>query len=394
MGDEARSTSFAFVLPSAERYGPARGGAISTCVRGVVRELVRDGVRTHVLAPRSADAEYAEGEIETLQETGDPQSTVRRLGRALLGRLRPSAWGARARYLSSVDRAVSRTRPAVVVVSNDPDLAAILARGHPETRILLWLHNYLQGREIEALRRVPDSVRMAAVSDSVRTWTLEVAELAPNRVTTIPNGVDHAVFHPDPVRGTTPGPVRIVIPGRIDPNKGQLLGLRAVAEARRRGLPEVEVMIMGDVQTFGHPAGADSRYATEVESEAAALGATILGRVPADEVGRTLRGSEIALVLPLVPEPFGLAALEAMATGVATVAVATGGLAEVLGDGAVLVRPEVDDVASSLGRLVKDERFRAVIAARGVARAAAFSWGSTAEQFAAMARTEATDGAH
>lgn len=382
MADAGRQKSFAFVLPEDERYGPARGGAIATCIRGVTRELVRAGVTVRVLAPRSSEPAYPDGAVERLPHSGDPSSVWTRLTRAARARARPATWGPRARYVGDVISALGSSDAACIIVSNDPALATVLASlPRPDHVVVLWLHNYVQGDAAEALRELPSSVRVVTVSESVRRWTLHAAPLDPQQVTTIHNGIDHDVFHPASRARRSPGRARIVVPGRIDPNKGQLLAVRAVAEARRRGVNGIEVAIMGDVQTFGHEAESVAAYASVLRAEADAVEAELLGRVPADRVGEVLRSSDVALVLPLVPEPFGLSALEAMASGCATVVVATGGLAEIVGDGAQIVAPQVDEVADALQRLSQDAAYFEVMSARAVEQAARFSWERTASRF-------------
>lgn len=382
MADAGLAASFAFVLPEDERYGPTRGGAIATCIRGVTRELMRAGVTVRVLAPRSSDRDYPDGVVERLPHSGDALSHLARLMRAARARARRSTWGARARYVRDVISALTVADIDCVVISNDPALATLLASlPGRDCMVVLWLHNYVQGGAAEALRELPSAVRVVTVSESVRRWTLEAAPLATHQVETIHNGIDHAVFHPTTLATRAPGRLRVVVPGRIDPNKGQLLAVRAVAEARRRGARGIDVAIMGDVQTFGHAQGSVATYASKLLAEADAVDAELLGRVPADRVGEVLRSSDVALVLPLVPEPFGLAALEAMACGCATIAVATGGLAEVVGDGAVTVAPDVDEVADALLRLSEDAAYRATMSHLAVERAERFSWKHTASRF-------------
>ena len=62
-------------------------------------------------------------------------------------------------------------------------------------------------------------------------------------------------------------------------------------------------------------------------------------------------------------------------------------LPEVAGDAAVLVDPgDVDAIATALSELVADEDLRAVLSAAGVARAARFTWETTARATATVLR--------
>jgi glycosyltransferase involved in cell wall biosynthesis len=374
--------AFVFVVPEEERYGSARGGAIATCIREMTRELVSAGSAVRVITPRSSDAVHGEGDVVELPRSGDPKSMPERLLRGVLGRVRPRRWGSRARYVADT-RAAIRAEECVVV-SNDPPLASVLAEDG--LTVVLWVHNYLSGVAGESLRELPPGVRIAAVSDSVREWTMDVGGIEAARIVTIHNGVNHRMFHPAPRTANAAAPVRVIVPGRIDPNKGQLLAIRAVAETQRRGVGGIELSIMGAVQTFGHQADAVSAYERELQATGREVGAIFLGRVDTDRVGGVLRSSDIALVLPLVPEPFGLAALEAMASGCAIIAVAAGGSAEVLGDAAVLVEPDVDQVAGALQRLVEDRALREDMSRRAVAASQRFVWAESAARLRTMIR--------
>ncbi|WP_344776902.1 glycosyltransferase family 4 protein [Gryllotalpicola kribbensis] len=368
------------MLPEAERYG-ADGGAIATVTHELVLALADAGDGSVVVSPRSAGLPYAGGEVVTLARSGDPASRVHGAARRVLAKLAPRRFGARSRYLAEVERVLARRQSRCIVAANDPALATRLAADG--RTVVLWLHNYLQGAEADALRRVPPSVRMVAVSESVRRWTVDELGIAAGQVVTIPNAVNHELFH---ARGRAPRPDRpleVVCHGRVDPNKGQVLAVRAVARARELGA-EVRLTIIGGALSFGHPGGAQQQYERELHALADRTGAVLAGRVPADRVAQRLREFDAALVLPLVPEPFGLVAVEAMASGCAVITTGLGGLADVVGGAALVVAPEVEAVAAALVRLVGDEGLCRELSVRGVARAATFSWRNAAGALAAL----------
>jgi glycosyltransferase involved in cell wall biosynthesis len=160
----------------------------------------------------------------------------------------------------------------------------------------------------------------------------------PRRVRQIANGVDPAVFHPgcdgSGVRadlGVDGGAPLIGAVCRLDPWKGVDVFLRAVAACRGR-LPAARFAVIGG-EIEGHAA-----HARELARLARALGVDDVVAFtgwrygPAD-MPRVHAALDV-LVLPSVePEPFGLAVVEAMATGRPVVATAHGGPREIVVDG-------------------------------------------------------------
>jgi len=105
-----------------------------------------------------------------------------------------------------------------------------------------------------------------------------------------------------------------------------------------------------------------------------------LGFVPFETL-RCFYESAAAFVFPSRYEGFGLPPLEAMACGTPVVTSNVSSLPEVVGDAAILVKPEnVFDIARGIREVLTDEPVRAELIRRGHEQAARFSWERTARQ--------------
>ncbi len=151
--------------------------------------------------------------------------------------------------------------------------------------------------------------------------------------------------------------------GRLQPWKGQDRLLAAQALLRGRGHDVHTVIVGGDANGFS------SEYAASLEPLIGRLGlsgaVTMTGQVA--DAGTYIDQMDI-LVNASDPEPFGIVLLEAMARGVAVVAVNSGGPAEFIEDGrtGVLARSgEPAALADALERLLADPVKRAEISRAG-----------------------------
>ena len=107
--------------------------------------------------------------------------------------------------------------------------------------------------------------------------------------------------------------------------------------------------------------------------------AMVTGFVSSEELAALYRGA-IALVLPSLVEGFGLPALEAMACGAPVITSNAPALIEITGDAGLHVdATSVDAMAAAMTRLMHDSALRASMIARGLERAAGFTWRRCAE---------------
>ena len=96
------------------------------------------------------------------------------------------------------------------------------------------------------------------------------------------------------------------------------------------------------------------------------------------------RGVEVDIVLRGFVEQLrgiGLPPLEAMACGTPVIVSNTSSLPEVVGDAGWLVNPEdVEGLTVAMYRILSDENLRREMRAKGLKRAATFSWDRAARQ--------------
>jgi len=220
-----------------------------------------------------------------------------------------------------------------------------------------------------------ESQAVVADSDATRRLVLQAYRLPANRVHLIPCGYDATRFRPDgPVAGDGGVPYVLYV-GNLLPHKNLPRLIEAVARIADR-IP-VRLVVAGE----GRPA-----HAQRLMTLRAWTGARAEWRryVAPDDLPALYRGARL-VALPSLAEGFGLTALEAMACGTPVLAANTSSIPEVVGNAGLLVDPrDPDALAEAILRLLSDEPLRKELAARGLARAAGFSWERTARQILAV----------
>lgn len=105
-----------------------------------------------------------------------------------------------------------------------------------------------------------------------------------------------------------------------------------------------------------------------------------LGFVSDEDRAALLRGASV-FAYPSVYEGFGLPPLEAMSAGTPVVTTSAGGLAEVVGDAALVVEPrDVDGLASAISKVLDDATMADDLRARGRRNLEGFSWDRTVDE--------------
>jgi glycogen synthase len=246
-----------------------------------------------------------------------------------------------------------------------------------------WVDKYPQSHihaSERAMARRADHV--ITCSWYMRSHVATVFGIASSGVSVIPNGIDPLDL--EPVVPDLPGlrakyalPEQrlVLLVGRLVYEKGFHLALDALAPVIKRS---------GNVRFV--VAGTGSAEA-ELKRQARRLGlrahGTFLGWVGDDMLHSLYRVAEIAIV-PSIYEPFGIVALEAMASGCLCIVADTGGLREVVpDDGTVGLRfPSRDSAALGelLEQVLTDDAGRARVVAEAREHVLRFDWAAVARR--------------
>jgi glycogen(starch) synthase len=240
-----------------------------------------------------------------------------------------------------------------------------------------WVQKHPQSH-IHAAERtmVRHADEVITCSRYMRSHVTRIFGVPPRSITVIPNGLDPGDLQPVVsdlaglrARYAAPTDRLVLLVGRLVYEKGFHLALDALAPLISR---------LGDVRFV--VAGTGTAEA-ELKRQARRLGltrhGTFLGWVGDDMLHALYRVAEVCIV-PSIYEPFGLVALEAMASGCLCVVADTGGLREVVpGDGTVGVRfPSRDSAALEgvLEQVLTDDQARAQLVAEAREHVLRFDW--------------------
>ena len=178
--------------------------------------------------------------------------------------------------------------------------------------------------------------RVIAISDYIRQHILATYRIDPERVRTIPRGVDLDIFSPERVsperviklvqewRLPEDIPV-ILLPGRLTRLKGHGVLLKALAEL---GRSDIRCLLVGSDQ--GRTA-----YRRELESRVRKLGLEAIVHVTdhCDDMAAAYKLSDVVVSASIEPEGFGRTVVEAQALGRPVIATNIGAPPETVIDG-------------------------------------------------------------
>ena len=214
-----------------------------------------------------------------------------------------------------------------------------------------------------------------AVSESAREF---VDSYFPANYAIVPNGISVEDYHPGtpPLARFADGRPNILFVGRFDePRKGFRHLLRAMPAVRSQ-FPDARLLVVGQ--------GDGSRYERYMaQHNLGPEDVVFAGFVDDDLKARYYASANVFCAPSTGRESFGLILLEALASGIPTVASAIPGYAAVIRHGidGLLVEPKnADALALGIVRLLADADLRARVRAHALERAQQFTWQEVARQ--------------
>ena len=264
-------------------------------------------------------------------------------------------------------------RPAVAIMHN---LAFLLV---PD----LFEPGYQKATERLHRLAVARAARIITPSDFLRGVVIDRLGATPDRVRTIPWGIDHL-----PAPAASPGidlprPYALFI-GQTQPhwNVGALL------DAWRAGVPDDLALVIS-----GAAGRDDASLRRRVDREGLAGRVHFTGLLPADRLMAVIRDAHL-FVDPSLAEGFGKPVLETMRLGVPCAVSSGGALPEVTNGAALVFDPmDAEAVADAVTRLHGDRDLRQRLHIEGPKVASQYRWARSVEGYWEEVRAAVADGA-
>jgi glycogen(starch) synthase len=361
-------------------------GGLARHVRKLSEELVRQGTEVHVLT------------------RGEPADEVR--AGVHVHRVPEPAWPKDLdAFLAWVTSMNDDMRRAGIALAEEHDFD--LVHGHDwlvaraaadladrmAVPFLTTIHATEHGRHQGWVDKPPQSTIhgverwMARRADAVITCShymrghvADIYGLDEAQVTVIPNGIDPGDLQPvgdlDELRAQFAAPDErlVLLVGRLVYEKGFQFALEALPTVIRT-VPNLRFVVAGS-----------GTHEAELKKQARELGltehGTFVGWIGDDVLHSLYRIADLCVV-PSLYEPFGLVALEAMASGCPCIVANTGGLAEVVPNDDVGLRFRSRDprsLARMMEKVLTDDELRDRLIAEASEHVLRFDWADVAKQ--------------
>lgn len=219
----------------------------------------------------------------------------------------------------------------------------------------------------------------------------------PKKVYLVYNGVDTARFAAPRWQekalelrqewGLPPEAVLVLFAGAIVPEKGVFHLARAFAQLAPE-IPCLHLALAGTRNLWGGSIKQEDTHYSYIEACKNSLKSMqdagrvhFLGNVSVANMPAVYAASDIVAIPSVWQEPFGLVALEALASGCPIIATATGGLAELVNEQNGIGVPPADEVAlkEAIRTLANNASLRQQLGQAGQAQAQQFSWDIAAQ---------------
>ena len=221
-----------------------------------------------------------------------------------------------------------------------------------------------------ALEKIASGYRdfIITVSDADRDSALAYKLIAPNKITTIHNGIGQIEFLDKPqARAALKLPDDKIIIGTIAnfyKTKGLDVLIKAVAMINEEIKSKIQVVIIGDGPEFGN-------WKLEIGNLQLENTIKLLGKI--ENAAKYLRAFD-CFVLPSRKEGLPYTLLEAMQAGLPIVATNVGGNPEALNDAGILIEPENPQaLADAILKLTNDKNLAAQLSAKALQKSAEFT---------------------
>jgi glycogen(starch) synthase len=397
------------VLILSWEYPPVIEGGLARHVRKLAEALVRQGVTVDVLTRGVGDgpevSEHGGVTVHRVREPSWPRDLdrfvawVERMNEDML--LAGEALAQEHDYdlIHGHDWLVAQASAALADRIEVPYITTIHATEHG--RHQGWVKDEPQAHIHATERRMAQRADATIVcSYYMRGHVADIFDIEESRVAVIPNGVDPSELQPtgdlQKLRASFAAPHEklVLLVGRLVYEKGFQLALDA--------LPGV-IEQVGDVRFL--VAGSGTHEAElKAQSERLGLGdhGTFVGWIGDDVLHSLYRIADLC-VIPSIYEPFGLVALEAMASGCPCIVADTGGLREVVPVGErVGLRfngGDAEHLGVMIERLLVDDDLRDRLVTEASEHVLRFDWDDIAlrtreiyDQFGHLAQREGVRG--
>jgi glycosyltransferase involved in cell wall biosynthesis len=360
-----------------ETFTPTQSGAISVWIWECCRTA--ESVEPVVITRRSAAASYDWRRTIFVDYPPIPADGWR--GKMFRIQRKFTGWrhlGQRM-YARRVWEAIRRNRLEEIplVLMNDPETAIYLRYKMPRAKIIHWFHNQLEA-PVWIRRAFAGAVDASvAVSNFTARWNERHYGLPADAIRTIYNGVDADRFRPAPIRCN--GIPVINFLGRTGIEKAPDLLLRSASRLAEKAI-QFSIQLLGSNHWDRFEEDDYQREITSLCADLHQRGIKVKrpGHVSRNDLPGELQKAAINVVPSRWEEPFGLSTIEGMASGLASVASATGGTPEVVSDAGLLFKSDsVEELAGHLESLLTTRGRLEDYARRARNRACEFSWNKT-----------------